>query len=197
MYTESQIDHSDKLGALYVRLLQGPLNSSTHNQLWDALLRNRGQVSEYFSKIGLDVVVDEEEGFSFLRQKDLQEGEEFPRLITRRPLPFYTSVLCALLRKKLLELDISQSGGRAVLDREEVYQMMSVFFPDTSNEKSLRAEINRHLSKAMEMGIIGDLPGQDEKLEIRRVIKAMISAEWLANLDQKLEQYREHGKLDA
>ena len=197
METETQQNLLDPLGPLFVRLLKGPLTSTVHGQLWEVLLRNRGAVGEYFAKIGLEVLLDEEEGFAFLRQREFTEGEEFPRLISRRALSFHTSVLCALLRKRLLELDISQSGARAVIRRDEIYQLMTAFFPATSNEKSLRMEIDRHISKAAEMGIVDVLSAPEEKLEIRRVIKAVISAEWLANLDQKLEQYREHGKLES
>lgn len=196
METEPQ-KNADPLGPLLVRLLKGPLTSDHQPNIWSSLLLNRHAAEDYFSRIGLEILVDEEEGFAFLRQRDPGDSEEFPRLIGRRALSFPLSLLCALLRKKLLEFDTYEAGARAIIGREDIYQMMSVFLPDSSNERSLRGEIDRHIGKAEEIGILSAVPGQEGKLEIRRVIKAMISAEWLSTLDQKLEQYREHGKSDA
>ncbi len=57
--------------------------------------------------LGLELHIDEAEGYAFLRS--VAEFEEspspLPRLVARRPLTFQMSLLLVLLRKKLLELD--------------------------------------------------------------------------------------------
>ena len=175
------------LTPVLVRLLRGPLFSDDHAQAWSTLLLYRNDLSHYFDVLGLDIRVDEGEGFAYLRQREAEDGEEVPRLIPRRALSFHTSILCALLRKKLLEFDTFKGGARAVLSREEIHQMISIYFQETANEVKRKAEIDRHIHKVEEMGLLRIFPDQKDRLEIRRVIKAVIDPEWLSKFEQKLE----------
>jgi hypothetical protein len=60
--------------------------------------------------LGLELVLDEAEGYAFLRARPEEEDSDtsaskLPRLVARRPLSFPVSLLLALLRKKLAEFD--------------------------------------------------------------------------------------------
>lgn len=37
-----------------------------HEAVWETLQRHRGRVADHFATIGIDVVVDETEGYAFL-----------------------------------------------------------------------------------------------------------------------------------
>jgi len=190
----TEMRSSEGLSAILVRLMKGPVFSDEYPTVWNSVLQRRTEIGDYFSKMELDLFVDESEGFSFLKQRESEDGEELPRLISRRELPFHTSVLMVILRKKLLEFDTYQAGARPVVEREELQRAMSVFYPETSNEVKRRDEIERHINRAKDMGLLRSMKDNDENLEIRRVIKAVISASWLADLDKKLEEYRERGQ---
>jgi hypothetical protein len=93
-------------------------------------------VRDYVAVLNLELVLDEAEGYAFLRSRpEPEEGDAaLPRLVARRPLSFPVSLLLALLRKKLAEFDASGGDTRLVLSRDEVVELMRVFLPEGSNE---------------------------------------------------------------
>ena len=67
--------------------------------------------------LGLELVLDEAEGYAFLRSRPESEDDgnsKLPRLVARRPLSFPVSLLLALLRKKLAEFDAGGGETRLV-----------------------------------------------------------------------------------
>lgn len=118
-----------------------------------------------------------------------------PRLIARRPLSFPVSLLLALLRKKLAEFDAGGGQTRLVLTRDEIFELMRVFLPESSNEAKLLDQLDRHINKIIELGFLRRLQSQTTRTanyEVRRIIKAFVDAQWLAEFDQKLTQYQQH-----
>ncbi len=129
-----------------------------------------------------------------------EEGQKIPRLINKRALNFSLSLLCALLRKKLAEHDSSTGEPRLILDQVDIYSMMKVFLPKDDNEVKQLKDIDTAINKAIEIGVLRRLKSsttkdnQPEKLEVRQIIKALINAEWLANFQERIEEYREYGR---
>jgi hypothetical protein len=137
---------------------------------------------------------DEAEGFAFLRSRPEGEDEEaIPRLVARRQLSYPVSLLLALLRKKLAESDAGGGETRLILSRDEVAEMIRIFFPAGSNEAKLIDQVDATLNKIAELGFIRRLRGQGHMIEVRRIIKAFVDAQWLADFDQQLDEYRRHG----
>lgn len=145
--------------------------------------------------IGLDLVLDEAEGYAFLRSKsedDEIEADKLPRLVARRPLSFPVSLLLVLLRKKLAEFDASGGDTRLVLSRDEIVDLIRVFLPDTSNEARLVDQIETHINKAVELGFLRRLKAISDPagFEVRRILKAFVDAQWLADFDAQLAIYQ-------
>jgi hypothetical protein len=46
-----------------------------------------------------------------------------------------------------------------------------------------------------ELGFVRRLRGEPQMIEVRRIIKAFIDAQWLADFDQRLAAYREQALL--
>ena len=88
-----------------IKLLQGPIiQRSEQDKIWNLLLRNRSYIDNYFSTIGITLLVEESDGYAFLRQKNESEDEDFeqlPRLIRRYRLSIEESFLCVILREAL------------------------------------------------------------------------------------------------
>jgi hypothetical protein len=153
-------------------------------------------VRDYVAVLNLELVLDEAEGYAFLRSRpepDDASTPRLPRLVARRPLSFPVSLLLALLRKKLAEFDASGGDTRLVLARDEVAELMRVFLPEGSNEARLIDQIDAHLGKVIELGFLRRLkvgPGQPTMVEVRRILKAFVDAQWLAEFDQRLAGYR-------
>lgn len=187
------------LSAVVVPLLKGVLYEENDTALWAALLRLQGRVREYIAVLGLDLVLDEAEGYAFLRSRpQLEEEAAQPRLVARRPLSFPVSLLLALLRKKLAESDASGGDTRLVLTREDIVELIRVFVPPSTNEARLIDQIDTHINKIIDLGFLrrlksGTAPaGTQGPLEVRRILKAFVDAQWLAEFDTRLAAYQAH-----
>jgi len=191
---------SPDLSSLVIPLLKGVIyrgeaSKSNANQ-WNDLLGLQARVRDYVAVLGLDLVLDEGEGYAFLRAQERDEvNTARPRLITRRPLTFPVSLLLALLRKKLAEFDAGGSregGDRLVLARDEIVELMRVFLPESSNEAQLMDRVDAHINKIVELGFLRRLKtsGQVSSFDVRRILKAFVDAQWLAEFDARLAAYR-------
>ena len=191
------------LGSLLVILLKGVLYQDSDGKRWSQLLVLQNRIKDYVSILSLELVLDEAEGYAFLRsrQDDDEDGEgediraAIPRLISRRQLSFPVSLLLALLRKKLVEFDASGVETRLVLTRDDIVELIRLFLPDSSNEAKLLDQVDRHINKVVELGFLRALKtttsSSQSSYEVRRIIKSYVDAQWLAELDKKLEVYRQ------
>src|SRR6185437_1365920 len=76
--------HSPRLSPLLIQLLRGVIDRDEQPALWQDLLQHQSAATEYFRLIGLELRLDEAEGYAFLKQF-LVDEEGTPRLIQRRP----------------------------------------------------------------------------------------------------------------
>ncbi len=180
------------LSQAVTQLMKGVVYRDTHEKAWRHLLALQAQVRDYVAVLGLLVVIDEAEGYAFLRQRpadDPDEANQLPRLIPRRSLSFHVSLLLALLRKKLAEFDAHGGDSRLMLSREQVTEMIRVFLPPTSNEARLTDQIDAHINKAVEYGFLRQAKNTEQVYEVRRILKAFVDGQWLADFDEKLAEY--------
>ena len=179
-----------ELSIVVINLMKGPVYRDSHEKPWALLLDLRSQVSDYVSVLGLQVVVDESEGYAYLRSRPVDDnGVEFPRLIARRPLSFHVSVLLALLRKRLAELDASSSETRLMLTREQIVEMLRLYLPESTNDARLVDNIDANINRVVEMGFLRRPRGQEDLFEVRRILKAYVDGQWLADFDARLDEY--------
>jgi hypothetical protein len=182
------------LSAVVVPLLKGVLYLEDSPGLWNSLLNLQGRVRDYVAVLGLELMLDEAEGYAFLRSKPEQEDESavgnLPRLVARRQLSFPVSLLLALLRKKLAEFDASGGETRLILSRDEVVELIRVFLPTGSNETKLIDQVDGHMNKIVDLGFVRRLRGQERMFEVRLILKAFVDAQWLADFDQRLAAYQ-------
>ena len=96
------------------------------------------------------------------------------------------------MRRKLAEGDAQGAETRLVLTRDQIVEMVRVFFADTGNEVRLVDRIDAHINKVVELGFLRRLRGSEDQLEVRRILKTFVDAQWLSELEQRLASYREH-----
>jgi len=184
----------NSLSSIVIPLLKGVVYQENMPEQWNSLLSLQAQTRYYVSVLGLELVLDESEGYAFLRSKPENESAEsgrLPRLVARRQLSFPVSLLLALLRKKLAEFDARGGGTRLVISRDEIVDAVRVFLPSGSNETRLVDQIDSHIGKAVDLGFMRPLKEQDGIFEVRRILKAYVDAQWLSDFDQRLEEYRQ------
>ena len=186
-------DSTHSLSIALVSLMKGVTFAEADPVLWQSLLGLQPRVRDHVAVLGLELIVDEAEGFAYLRQRQTPDGEqELPRLIPRRQLGYPVSLLIALLRKKLAEFDATSGDTRLILGREDIIELMRVFLPDTVNQARLMDRIDNHINRVVDMGFLRRLSGRDDQFEVRRVLKAFVDAQWLNEFEQRLAAYRDH-----
>jgi hypothetical protein len=185
----------DALSVLAVALLKGVLYQEADAHLWMMLLNLQARVRDYMAVLHLELVLDEAEGYAFLRAKPEQDEESAvkrPRLVARRPLSFPVSLLLALLRKKLAEFDASGGGTRLILARDDIVELLRLFLPAGSNETRIIDQIETHANKIVDLGFLRQLKnnGGPPSYEVRRILKAFVDAQWLSEFDARLAAYK-------
>ncbi|MCQ4322159.1 DUF4194 domain-containing protein [Stutzerimonas stutzeri] len=174
---------------LLIALLKGVAYREDDAACWQRLLDRQIAVRDYMAMIGLELLVDEAEGYAYLTQHPSEQAETLPRLIPRRQLSYPVSLLLALLRKRLAETDAS-GGERLILSREQLADLLRLFLPEGSNEARLVDRIDAHIARVVELGFLRRLRGNEDGLyEVRRILKAFVDAQWLNEFDQRLKEY--------
>ncbi|MGF6877739.1 hypothetical protein OKW35_007218 [Paraburkholderia sp. MM5477-R1] len=137
------------LSTVAIALLKGVVYRDGNERLWAALLELQTHARDYVAVLGLELVVDEAEGYAFVKSRAAHDAEvdgeqaQLPRLVARRPLSFPVSLLLALLRKKLAEWDAGGGDTRLVLAREDIVELVRVFLP-ASTTRGAPGRSNRY-----------------------------------------------------
>jgi len=192
----------NKLGNVLVPLMKGIVYEEADTKRWESLLVLQSRVQDHVSVLGLELILDEAEGYAFLcsRESD-DDSDEIPRLMAKRALSFPVSLLIALLRKRLVEIDVAGGDTRLVLTRDDIVDMLRLFLPDSSNEAKLIDQIDTHIRKVIDLGFIrkmksGSSADKQDRFEVKRIIKAFVDGQWLSSLNDRLEEYAAHLRSD-
>lgn len=192
MTTQPTVRTDSELSHVVTALMKGVVYRDTHAQLFADLVTLVPQVRDYLATIALTVVVDESEGYAYLQAlpEDDEERDTALRLVARRSLPFDVSLLLALLRKRLAQFDSEGGETRLILSRDEIVEMLRVFLPSSSNDVRTVSKVEANIHRAVELGFLRAVP--DGSYEVRRILKAFVDAQWLAELDARLAEYAAH-----
>ncbi len=189
--TESEDNIPDPFSRVIIALMKGVVYEENDPALWQDLFALQARARDYISVLGLELILDEAEGYAWLRTRPVVEGApELPRLIPRRQLSFPVSLLLALLRKKLVEFDAGGGDSRLILSGDEIVEMLRVFLPTGSNETRQVKQIDGYINRIVDSGFLRRLRGSKNQFEVRRILKAFVDAQWLTELDQRLEDYQ-------
>lgn len=199
MNTDDDLAFSRALVALFKNVVFKEMDA----EYWEVILAKKYKIEDYVSKIGLTLMVDELDGYGYLKQRSYGEGEaEIPRLIPRHALSYPVSLLLVLLRKQLLEFDSMTGDQRLIVTRQQIAERMSLFLQDTTNEAKMVADIDKHIDRIEKMGFLRRLRGSEDSFEVQCILRNFVNAEWLGHINERLAMYRayadgEPGKREA
>jgi hypothetical protein len=173
-----------------IELMRGVVYREHSEGTWGTLDRHAGLVRDHFEAIGVEVVVDETEGYAYLRsQEEDADAEPLPRLVKRRSLTYNVSLLLVLLRKRLVEFETTGSEGKLVLSRESIVEMLRVFLGDSTNEARVIDRVDTTIKQVADLGFLRQLRGQPDHWEVRRILKAYVDGQTLSDYAGKLREY--------
>jgi len=181
--------------ATVIKLLQGVMYQD--DTAWSLLLTHQVVVRDYFGKIGVELYLDEGEGFAFLEQPDNPDEtvKGLPRLVRRNKLTYEVTLLCVLLRESLQQFEARGSASsRHVLSVEQMRDLMRPFYREQSNEAKVWSNFESSVGQLVKLGFLKQLSNKD-LYEVRRILKVKISADILVDIKEKLltQAEKQHG----
>jgi hypothetical protein len=179
----------EELPGVVTRLFRGVVYDESDEKVWQSLIALESQARDYVAVLGLDLILDETEGYAFLRSREDPDGT-LPRLIPRRRLTFDVSLLLALLRGRLLEFDTNSSELRLIMSGQEIADMVAVFLRESRKQARILDRLGANIKKVVELGFLRKLRGQADTYEVARILKAYVDAQWLEEFDARLADYR-------
>ncbi|MGH3531202.1 MAG: DUF4194 domain-containing protein [Mycobacterium sp.] len=178
------------IASAIIRLMQGVVYRESDEDTWLTLERLGAGVRDHFATIGVDVVVDDAEGYAYLRSQPSEGGDEvLPRLVRRRALTYNVSLLLVLLRKRLVEFETTGGEGRLVLITDQIVEMLRLFQAESTNDARVVEQAETTIKKAADLGFLRQLRGQRDQWEVRRILKAYVDAQTLSDFAAKLREY--------
>jgi hypothetical protein len=189
--------HADQIAPFApaaIKLLQGVLYDD-ERVAWNLLLTYQTAVQEYFARIGLQLFLNEADGFAFLRQPEVEHEDGtplgLPRLVRRDRLSYDLTLLCVLLRERLDQFDASTpDADQLLLSVDELRELMRPFVRERGNEVALIKKIDETVGRAADLGFLRrqQVAGEDQ-WEVRRIVKARIDADLLPEIKARMERY--------
>ena len=188
---ESNTTFSER-GFVMARLIREPIYREDHS-LWETLCAQRDAITRYFREIGQEVVIDEFEGYAFLRQIEIGGGERVPRLDRRQPLSYTATLLLVCLREELARFDAAPDDStRLVRTRQELRELVGQFLRETNDQIRDLRKIDTAIRRAEELGFLRCFgPPEAETFEIMRILKARFGPMELQEIRDRLARYVE------
>lgn len=184
-----------------IRLLQGVVYSSDATA-WQQVLTYRSDLQDYFARIGLILVVSEDDGLAYLRQRSDEErdtdDDDLPRLFRRTPLSFDLTLLCVILRDELRRYeDEDLDNTRCVVTVEQLQPLWKSMQPSKHGDVKNRDTLMAALKKLEVMSIVtkfGEGKGEAAEYEIRTILKARVPLDTLTQIRDQLKEFAEKTK---
>jgi len=178
-----------------VKLLQGPVFDD-QQELWTEIIRYQVELTRYFEKIALEVIIDKRDGYAYLKQISIDDSGTTLGLVRRMPLTYDFSIVCVLLLEWLLEFEASDlETANLYITPKEFRSRIDMFFQEKANELKFIRELNRHIDECVRIGFLklvhkSNSSPDEYRYEVKRILKARITNDELAAFKQQLENER-------
>lgn len=181
--------------AVIIKLLQGPVYVDDKN-IWRELSAWQSAIQEYFGKIGMELIISEQDGFARVLQPEADENDDnpLPRLMKKQSLNYEATLLAVILREGLEENDVKSDGRKFYLTQKEIKERIELFYKEHNNKSKLWKDLSKPITSLLNIGILKlnreDVANKDNnQYEIKRIIKAFISNDKLEEIKNKLSNY--------
>ena len=115
------------------RLLRGPLFDD-EEELWHKLSIYKTELIMWFEQIAVELIIDQRDGYAYLKQLELDDKGNTVGLVQRRPLSYEVTLLCVILRKMLDEFELNDTSNRNLyITRKLLRVELETFFKEKAN----------------------------------------------------------------
>lgn len=191
-------NRDEALSEVVIALFKGVIYQENNVTLWEKLLQLQNDVRDYVRVLHLELILNELDSYACLKTKEMDEDNSFPKLIAKRSLSFEVTLLLALLRKGLVEVEQNNTETRFILSLSQLIDLMKVHLGESTNQAKLADRIEATVNKVVELGFLQKLKSQqiEPHFEVKRVLKSFIDVAWLQQFDQWLKACLENQKGD-
>jgi hypothetical protein len=175
---------------VFIKLLKGPVEY-VEKGAWEKLIQYKTELTSFLQPLGLTLVLDEQDGYAYLKHIQTEEDDNSVSWIQRRLLTYEESVMLVLLREMMAEFEIGDATTRELIKkRREIKEYAEMFFKENASRVKFLKEIDRLIDKAEENGFLDKTEQRDiadeQKFRIKKIIKAKVSSEELDHFYEQL-----------
>lgn len=177
-----------------IKLLQGPVYVD-EKLVWRDLQSWQSAIQDYFAKIGIELLINEVDGFARIIQPEAEENDEnpLPRLMRKQTMNYETTLLCVILREMLEEFDIKSEGTKLFLTQKDIKERIELFYKEHTNKSKLWKDLSRPINSLQNIGILKltreEVNKDNSQYEVKRILKALVNNEKLEQIKNKLGAY--------
>ncbi|MBV2132398.1 DUF4194 domain-containing protein [Pseudomonas sp. MAP12] len=177
--------------ALVLLLRHGVVMADTKRLAFEALCRHEVLIAEHLGNMFMHMLLDHKAGIAILLQQELadqeDEADEGSRLINKRTLSLYDTLLLLVLRKYYQERE-NAGEQKIIIDLERIEALMTPFLPLSNSSRGDRRALNGALTQMKDKRLISAVRGDDERFEITPVIRYVVNADFLGRLLAEYER---------
>lgn len=186
--------------SVFIKLLKGPVEY-VEKSTWEKLIQYKTELTGFLLQLGLTLVLDEQDGYAYLKHTQNEEEESAVTWIQRRSLTYEESVMLVLLREMMAEFEVGEATNRELIKkRREIKEYAELFFKENASRVKFLKEIDRLIDKAEENGFLDKTEHHDladeQKFRIKKIIKAKVSSEELDAFYMQLQKFKEVKELE-
>lgn len=180
---------------VFIKLLKGPIEY-VEKSTWEKLIQYKSELTGFLQQLGLTLVLDEQDGYAYVKHMQTDEEDNSVTWIQRRSLTYEESVMLVLLREMMAEFEVGEATNRELIKkRREIKEYAELFFKENASRVKFLKEIDRLIDKAEENGFLDKTENHDlvdeQKFRIKKIIKAKVSSEELDVFYQQLQKFKE------
>jgi len=176
-----------------VKLLKGVVYHDDQGNTWDEILSNVSPLTDHFGRLGLVLMVDENDGLAWLHQPDTEElpaeYETIPKLFHKVPLGFEGTLLSTVLRDELKRSEEEDlQNERCVVKQSDLLATWRMFFPEDVDEVRLNDSLSKQLARLEKLKFVRRFEKNPPSWEVRRILKARLPLETLKMIRGELQE---------
>jgi len=176
-----------------VKLLQGVVYDD-NPKTWNDLIQYRLEITQYFQKIAIDLIIEPQDRYAYLKQIPIDEEDNTIGLVRRMPMKYELSLLCVLLRMLIDDFEVSSTEQQNLyISHKRLKEELEIFFKEKSHKVKMIKELDRYIDQAEGLGFLKAIDKEtkvkdETRYEVRRIIKAKITNDKLEEFKRKLQQ---------
>lgn len=187
--------------ALVLLLRHGVVMADTKRLAFEALCRHEALIAEHLGNMFMHMLLDHKAGIAILLQQEaseqeVDEADEGSRLINKRTLSLYDTLLLLVLRKYYQERETA-GEQKIIIDIERIEALMTPFLPLSNSTRGDRRALSGALTQMKDKRLISAVRGDDERFEITPVIRYVVNADFLGRLLVEYERLAMDARMSA